>query len=546
LTETFDLDDWDRLRLPAFPLEMDIRVLEVREARRVVFETVEKGPLQDPQIDLLFGEKLLGFQTLVPRISREGLEVPFDETPPRLELEESSHGSLEFLDGRLAFFPAAPGGDELSRDEREPVGNDLLPGEDVEDEQLLRSRVDFDRLVLVPGGELIVTGLNRDQGFIVGRPFLSAEQRVFPENRVPQRPQMGPFLVDEDGRDLLSRLGDLAVGPPRQPVQDSGVGLLHPLEVPARQEIPFDEFNQVLDLTLRFGIRPPTDVEPELLFIDKVFKIFSIDDVSGVLADHHQPVLVDHQLLRPAPEIVETVQKMTDDIQGPKRLPLKNHILVAAGRKHRGEDVENQAAAASVLAEIELHLLAEGQFGDFAVQPDGVVQSQAFRLEEIGDVVAKRLFIPRQRAVSLLQIVVNRRNRQRPEVIRPVNLEDLALPVVERLVPEKMILAVRPVVLFPHGEVFGHGSGIDFQGSPDRALGKSLPFKCLNLLEHRFVDHPASCKVSFYLTGVRYGISIYRAYGISVYRDPCISIYHDPRISAYHFQKAGLPRNGTA
>ena len=152
LAETFDLDDGDRLRLPAFPLEMDIRVFEVGKARRVVFETVEKGPLQDPQIDLLFGEKLLGFQTLVPRISREGLEVPFDETPPRLELEESGHGSLEFLDGRLAFFPAAPGGDELSRDEREPVGDDLLPGEDVEDEQLLRGRVDFDRLVLVPGG----------------------------------------------------------------------------------------------------------------------------------------------------------------------------------------------------------------------------------------------------------------------------------------------------------------------------------------------------------------------------------------------------------
>jgi hypothetical protein len=103
-----------------------------------------------------------------------------------------------------------------------------------------------------------------------------------------------------------------------------------------------------------------------------------------------------------------------------------------------------------------------------------------------------------------------------------------------------MILAVRPVVLFPHGEVFGHGSGIDFQGSPDRALGKSLPPKCLNLFEHCFVDHSGSCKVSFYLTGVHYGISIYRAYGISVYRDPSISIYHDPRISAYHFHSLGI------
>ena len=117
---------------------------------------------------------------------------------------------------------------------------------------------------------------------------------------------MGPLLFDENGRDLLGRLGDLAVGPPRQPVQDPGVRLLHRLEVPGREEVALGELHQVLDLALRFGVGPPADIEPELLFIDKVLKILRIDDVPGVLADHHQPVLVDHQLLGPAAKIVET------------------------------------------------------------------------------------------------------------------------------------------------------------------------------------------------------------------------------------------------
>ncbi len=37
---------------------------------------------------------------------------------------------------------------------------------------------------------------------------------------------------------------------------------------------------------------------------------------------------------------VESIQQMADYIQGPKRLPQKNHILEAAGRENRSEYVE--------------------------------------------------------------------------------------------------------------------------------------------------------------------------------------------------------------
>jgi hypothetical protein len=60
LAETFDLDVRDPLRSPAFPLEMEIGVLEVQEARRVVFQTVGQGPLQNPEMNLLFSEEPLG------------------------------------------------------------------------------------------------------------------------------------------------------------------------------------------------------------------------------------------------------------------------------------------------------------------------------------------------------------------------------------------------------------------------------------------------------------------------------------------------------
>ena len=502
MAEAFDLNAGDRLGLPAFPFEMDIGVLEIRKARRVVFKAVRQGPLQDPGIDLLFGKEPLGFQTLVSRVSREGLEVLFGETLPRLELEEPAHGSLELLDRLLAFSPAGPRGDQLSRDEREPVGDDLLSCEDIENKELLLGRVDFDRLVPVLGGQLIPAGLDRDPGFFVGRSLLPAQERVLPENGVPQWPQMCPFLFDENGRDLLGRLGDLPVRPSPKPFQYTGVRFLRGLKVPAAEEVPLDEFHQVLDLALRFGIGPPADIEAELLFIDKMFKIFRVDDIPGVFADHHQPVLVDHEFLRPSTEIVETVQKMPDDIQRPKRLTLENHVLVAAGREKGREDIKTKTAAASESAKIKLHLLPEGQFGDFSIEPHVRVQSQTVRPDEIVDVVAQGLFIPRQNAVFFLQIIVDRRNLKRPEVVGLVNLEDLTPQVVEGLVPEKVVLAVGPVVLFLHGEVFGHGSGIELQGLDDRGLGISLPSKSLNLFEHHFVDHSCSCKVFFNNIGV--------------------------------------------
>jgi hypothetical protein len=502
MAEAFGLNDADRIGLPAFPFKMNIGVLEVRKARRVVFETVRKGPLQDPEIDLLVGEEPLGVQTLVPRISREGLGVSFDEPLPPLEREEPGHRRLELLERLLAFSPAGARRDQLSWDKREPVGDDLLSGEDIEDEECLPGRVDFNRLVPVFGGQLIVRGLNRDQGLIVSDPLLPADKRVLPKNRVPKRPQMRPLLFDENGWDLLGRLGNLPVRPPRQPVCDTGVRFLNQLKVPSAEEVTFDELHEIFDLALCFGIRRTADVEAELLFIDKVLKIFRIDDVPGVFADHHQPVLVDHEFFRPPAEIIETLEQETDDIQRPKRPALEDYVLVAAGRKKRREDVKSKAAAASVLTEIELHLPAKGQFGNFRVNPHVLVQSQRVRLDEIADVVAKRLFVARQNAGFFLQIVVNRRNLDRPKVVGLVNLEDLPPHVVESLVPEKMILTVGSVVLFSHGKEFGHGSGIKLQGLDDRAPGVSLPSESLHLFEHRFVDHSGSCKVFSYLTGV--------------------------------------------
>ena len=183
MAESFD--DGHRLGLPALPLKMDISILEIQEARRVVFKTVPQGPLQELAIDLLFGEEALGFQTLVPRVSREPLEVPLDEPLPRLELEEPVDCQLELLDGPLVLSPAGPPGDELPGDERELVGDDLLAAIDIEHEEFVPRRVDLDLLVFILSRQLIAAGLDRNQGFFIGRSLFPAAKHVFPENRVP-------------------------------------------------------------------------------------------------------------------------------------------------------------------------------------------------------------------------------------------------------------------------------------------------------------------------------------------------------------------------
>jgi len=97
---------------------------------------------------------------LVPHIPRERLEVSFDETLPRFELKEFAHGSLEFLDCLLAFFPAGLRGDQLPRDEREPVGDDLFSRKEIKHKELLIGRVDFDRPVDVVAKRLFIVRQN--------------------------------------------------------------------------------------------------------------------------------------------------------------------------------------------------------------------------------------------------------------------------------------------------------------------------------------------------------------------------------------------------
>ena len=222
-----------RLPTPAFPLKMSVGVFEVCEAQGVVLQTVRKRPLQGPGVNLPRGEEPLGFDALVPRVSREALEVPLLEHLPGLKLEHPRDRGPELFDRLLVLAPAGPGRDQLPRQQRQPVGDDLPASENVENEQLLLGRVDLDGFVLVPGRKLVAAGLDRDDRLFVGRPLLPPEKRVLPEDRVPEGPQMGPLLFDDHGRDLPGRLGDLAVGPPRKPRPHPGVGFLHRLEVPS-------------------------------------------------------------------------------------------------------------------------------------------------------------------------------------------------------------------------------------------------------------------------------------------------------------------------
>ena len=460
-TVAIAIDDRDRLPPPVFPFKMGISVLEVGKTEGVVLETVGDRPLQDPGRDLPRGEKPLGFPALVSRVSRETLEVSFCEQLPRLELEESANRGPELFYRLLVLPLASPCRDKLPWDEGEPVGDDLPAREDVKNEELLVGRVDLDHLVPVLRGKLVTAGLDRDHGLFVGCPFFPSEKRVLPENRVPERPQMGSFLFDENGRDLPRRLGDLTVGPSRQPAEDPDISLLHSLKVPGREEVPFGELHQVLDLALRLGVGPPADPEPEPLLVDEVLEVLGTDDVPGVLARHHQPVLVDHQLLGPAAKIVERVKKQADDVKRPEGLPLEYHVLVAAGRKKRGKDIKPKTARAAVLTKIELHLLAERQFRHLRVETRCLVQSQAVRPDEVADEVPEALFVSRKGAVLFLQIIVDRGDLEPPEAIGLVDLEDLLPVTVEDLVPVKLILAVGPPGLFLHSEVLGDRLGVE-------------------------------------------------------------------------------------
>ncbi len=190
---------------------------------------------------------------------------------------------------------------------------------------------------------------------------------------------------------------------------------------------------------------------------------------------------------------------MTSSVR--KGCSLEDHVLVAAGRKKRSENIKPKPAPAAVLPKIELHLSPEGKLRNFRVQPPRLVQSQVVRPDEVADAVAKTLFVGRKPPVLFLQIIIDRGHLEPLEAVGLVDLEDLPPEAVEGLVPVKMILAVGPPVPFLHSEVLGDRLGVELQSLDDQSLGISLPPECLHLSEHRLVDHPVSCKVFPHLTG---------------------------------------------
>ena len=270
----------------------------------------------------------------------------------------------------------------------------------------------------------------------------------------------------------------------------------------SKSRVALDELHQVLDLSLRLGVGPPAHPQLHLLLVDQLLEVLGADDVAGVFADHHQAVLVDHQLLGPAAKIIERLQKKTDDVASPEGPPLEDHVLVAAGRKQHGEDIQPQPAPAAVLSKIKLHLLAERQLRNLRVETGPLLQPQPVGPDEVADVVPQAQFVRRKGPVLFLQVIVDQSDRELPEAVGFVDLDDLLPVSIEELVPKKMLPAVGPEVLFLHGEVLGHGLGVKLQGPDDRRLAVALSSERLNLSEHRLVDHPVSCKVFPNLTGV--------------------------------------------
>src|SRR4030042_5919530 len=190
MPHSFPVDERRRLQPPILAFKMDVAILEVGKTRRLVLETVNKRVLQDPAVDLPSRKKPQGFKALVPRVSRKTYEVSLCETLPRFGLKEIDDRSLELLDSLLVLAPERSAGDELPGDEREPVGGDLVAREDIKNEELLFGRVDLNRLILVPGGQLVAAGPDRDAGLLVCRPRLPAEQRLFPENGGSEGPEV--------------------------------------------------------------------------------------------------------------------------------------------------------------------------------------------------------------------------------------------------------------------------------------------------------------------------------------------------------------------
>jgi hypothetical protein len=103
------------------------------------------------------------------------------------------------------------------------------------------------------------------------------------------------------------------------------------------------------------------------------FELVGVDDVSIVFIDNHQAILVHHQFLRHAAEMLKTAFQSTDEVDGCKRPFLPDDVLVPGmGQNEYGEVQRYPILIPSycmICAEIHLQLLSGRLLRNAAVVP---------------------------------------------------------------------------------------------------------------------------------------------------------------------------------
>ncbi len=136
---------------------------------------------------------------------------------------------------------------------------------------------------------------------------------------------MGEYI----GRFFLCGRMYFAIFRPFQPGETLGVKGLNGRDFTMFGEVLLDEFDDRFAPSFTFGVCTPADVDLESRLLSVAFKVLGVNNVSKVLPDDEQSVLVEYDLLRYASIVIEGHFMECDEISCRGRPVIPSDVFVS-------------------------------------------------------------------------------------------------------------------------------------------------------------------------------------------------------------------------